>query len=306
MTEIVFSQLAKLGYKASIVSVGYLGDLEREIENRHSTGSFDEEFYQERLSRFVFRLPDSLLQARSVIIVAVPRPQIQVIFTWKGEKVPCVIPPTYVASTETDRRLENLLTGILGSENYRVAQALLPEKLLAVHSGLGSYGRNNICYVGGMGSFHQLVAFYTDFSSGEDSWQESKLMKMCEKCSACLRSCPTGAITPKRFLLRAERCISFHNERIGDFPGWIDPNWHNCIVGCLLCQTVCPENKSLLQWIEKKEEFSQEETDLLLEGKQLDRLPSSVIRKLERLELIEYLDVLSRNLSVLLNKEPCP
>ncbi|MEE9192556.1 MAG: 4Fe-4S double cluster binding domain-containing protein [Candidatus Aerophobetes bacterium] len=306
MTEIMFSQLAKLGYKASIVSVGHLGDLEQEIENYYEKGFFDEEFYKERLSRFVFRPPDSLLRARSVIIIAVPQPQIQVIFTCKGEKVPCMIPPTYVASTETDRQLENLLTGILGPENYRVAQALLPEKLLAVHSGLGSYGRNNICYVGGMGSFHQLVAFYTDFSSREDSWQESKLMKSCEKCSACLRSCPTGAITPKRFLLHAERCISFHNERIGDFPGWIDPSWHNCVVGCLLCQTVCPENKDFLQWVEEKEEFSQKETDLLLEGKQLDQLPSSVIRKLERLELIEYLNVLPRNLSVLLNREPCP
>jgi len=306
MTEIVFSQLSKLGYKANIVSVRHLGDLAQEIEDYYKKGSFDEKFYQERLSRFVFRPPDSLLQARSVIIIAVPQPQIQVIFTCKGEKVPCMIPPTYVASTETDRRLENLLTGILGPENYRVAQALLPEKLLAVHSGMGSYGRNNICYVGGMGSFHQLVAFYTDFSSREDSWQESKLMKSCEKCSACLRSCPTGAITPKRFLLHAERCISFHNERIGDFPGWIDPSWHNCIVGCLLCQTVCPENKDFLQWVEEKEEFSREETDPLLEGKQLDRLPSLVIRKLERLELIEYLNVLPRNLSVLLNKEPCP
>ena len=306
MTEIVFSQLSKLGYKVNIVSVGHVGDLEQEIGNYYKKGSFDEGFYQERLSRFVFRPPDSLLQARSIIIIAVPQPQIQVVFTWKGEKVPCTIPPTYVASTKTDRQLENLLTGILGPVNCRVAQALLPEKLLAVHSGLGSYGRNNICYVGGMGSFHQLVAFYTDFSSREGSWQESKLMKSCEKCSACLRSCPTGAITPKRFLLHAERCISFHNERIGDFPGWIDPSWHNCIVGCLLCQTVCPENKDFLQWVEEKEEFSQKETDLLLEGRQLDRLPSSVIRKLERLELIEYLNVLSRNLSVLLNKEPCP
>ncbi len=279
MTQTVFSQLAKLGYEASIVSVGHLGDLEREIENRHSTGSFEEKFYQERLNRFVFQPPDNLLDARSVIIVAVPQPQIGVIFTRGGEKVRCVIPPTYVASRETYGELENLLTRILGSENCRVAQALVPEKLLAVHSGLGSYGRNNICYVDGMRSFHQLVAFYTDFSSRGNSWQESKLMKSCEKCSACLRSCPTGAITTKRFLLHAERCISFHNERTGDFPGWMDPAWHNSVVGCLYCQTVCPENKDFLQWVEEKEEFSQEETDLLLEGKQLDRLPSSVTRK---------------------------
>ena len=303
MTEILFSELAKLRYKASIVSVRHLSDLEQEIRDCHRKGSFDEKFYQERLSRFVFRLPDSLLQARSAIIIAVPQPQIRVIFTWKEEKLPCMIPPTYVASRKTDRQLEHLLTGILGPQKYRVTQALLPEKLLAVRSGLGSYGKNNICYVDGMGSFHQLAVFYTDLPSREDVWQESKLMNSCEKCSACLRSCPTGAITPHRFLLRAERCITFHNERRGDFPDWIDSEWHHCIVGCLHCQRVCPENRDFLGWIEEKEEFSQEETELLLEGKQLDRLPSSVIRKLEQLELTEYLDVLPRNLGALLDRE---
>jgi len=303
MTEILFSQLAKLRYKASIVSVRHLSDLEQEIRDYHRKGSFDEKFYEERLRRFVFRLPDSLLQARLAIIIAVPQPQIRVIFTWKEEKLPCIIPPTYVASRKTDRQLEHLLTGILRPEKYKVAQALLPEKLLAVRSGLGSYGRNNICYVDGMGSFHQLAVFYTDLPSREDSWQESKLMKSCEKCSACLRSCPTGAITPHRFLLRAERCITFHNERRGDFPDWIDSEWHHCIVGCLHCQTVCPENRDFLGWIEEKEEFSQEETELLLQEKHLNRLPSSVIRKLEQLELTEYLDVLPRNLGALLDRE---
>jgi len=303
MTEILFSQLAKLRYKASIVSVRHLSDLEQEIRDYHRKGSFDEKFYEERLSRFVFRLPNSLLQARSAIIIAVPQPQIRVIFTWKEEKLPCIIPPTYVASRKTDGQLEHLLTGILRPQKYKVAQALLPEKLLAVRSGLGSYGKNNICYVDGMGSFHQLAVFYTDLPSREDNWQESKLLKSCEKCSACLRSCPTGAITPHRFLLRAERCITFHNERRRDFPDWIDSKWHHCIVGCLHCQRVCPENRDFLGWIEEKEEFSQKETELLLEGKQLDRLPSSVIRKLERLELIEYLDVLPRNLGALLDRE---
>jgi len=180
---------------------------------------------------------------------------------------------------------------------------LLPEKLLAVRSGLGSYGRNNICYVNGMGSFHQLVVFYTELPCEEDNWQESQLMESCEGCSACLDNCPTGAITPERFLLRAERCITFHNERREDFPTWIDPSWHKCIVGCLDCQAICPENKNILEWVEEKGEFSQEETALLLEGKMLNRLSSTLIIKLTQLDLMEYLDVLPRNLSVLLDKE---
>ena len=303
MTEALSSQLKKLGYKGRMVSIQHLDDLKEEIGDYHSHGSFDEEFYKERLSRFTFGVPDSLPQARSLIVIAVPRPQIRVVFNWKGEKLSLIIPPTYVDNEEIDRQVENLLRGVLSPKKYRVAKALLPEKLLAVRSGLGFYGRNNICYVNGMGSFHQLVVFYTELPCEEDNWQESQLMESCEGCSACLDNCPTGAITPERFLLRAERCITFHNERREDFPTWIDPSWHKCIVGCLDCQTICPENKNILEWIEEKGEFSQEETALLLEGKMLNRLSSTLIIKLKQLDLMEYLDVLPRNLSVLLDKE---
>lgn len=120
---------------------------------------------------------------------------------------------------------------------------------------------------------------------------------------ACLRNCPTGAISTDRFLLHAERCITFYNERSGDFPGWIEPRWHNCLVGCLHCQSVCPENKDFLDWIEEKEEFSEEETTLLLEVKKSRRFPSSLLTKLVQLELVDYADFLPRNLRVLFNKE---
>lgn len=301
MTEILFSQLAKLRCKGHIVSIQHLNDLQEEIENDYSKDSFDEGFYKERLSSFMFSPPDSLLRARSLIVVAAPQPQFQVTFNWSGESHSFIIPPTYLYYS--DRQLEDVLTGILSPKGYHVDRTVLPLKLLAVHSGLGRYGKNNICYVPGMGSFHRLVAFYTDLPCPEDTWQEAQVMEDCENCSACLCSCPTGAISSDRFLLRAEKCISFHNERAGDFPKWINPSWHNALVGCLCCQRVCLLNKPFLQWVENKGKFSQEETALLMEGKPLDRLPSALAIRLEQLDLIEYLNVLPRNLSVLLDKE---
>ena len=320
MTEELFSQLEERGYKGRIVSIQHLNDLQEEIKGHHRQGFFDEEFYQERLTGFAFSPPDGFPGARSLIVVAIPQPQIRVVFTWNGERLPLIIPPTYVAYEETNKQVEDLLAGILGPAGYRVAQAALPKKLLAVRSGLGAYGKNNICYVPGMGSFHRLAAFYSDLPCQEDNWQESQMMENCQNCSACLRKCPTGAIpsaspstglraglrtgTSERFLLRAERCITFHNERGSDFPfpAWLDPSWHNCLVGCLHCQRVCPQNKDFLEWIEGKEEFSQEETALLLEGGSLDQLPAATVRKLKQLDLIEYLDGLPRNLSVLFDK----
>jgi epoxyqueuosine reductase len=252
MAEELFSQLEERGYKGRMVSIQHLGDLQGEIEGHHRQGLFDEEFYQTWITRFAFSPPDSLPGARSLIVVAIPQPQVRVVFTWNAETRPLIIPPTYVGYEETNKQVEDLLAGILGAEGYRVAQATLPIKLLAVRSGLGAYGKNNICYVPGMGSFHQLAAFYSDLPCQEDNWQELQMMESCHKCSACLRNCPTGAGpstglrtgpstglrtgTPERFLLRAERCITFHNERGGDFPfpAWLDPSWHNCLIGCLV------------------------------------------------------------------------
>ena len=303
----LFLQLTERGYQGRIVSIQHLHDLQEEIEGRYREGLFDKEFYQERLAWFNFQISESLLEAKSMIVVAVPRPQSQAIFTYNGETHALALPPTYVAYEKTTKRIECLLAEILGTEGYRIARAALPLKLLAVRSGLGEYGRNNICYVPGMGSFLQLVAVYSDLPCPEDSWREVQMMKRCQRCQACRQFCPTGAIPSDRFLLRAERCIVFHNEKKGDgpFPVWIDPSWHNCLYGCFHCQRVCPEDRKFLQWVEETEEFSEEETALLLEGVARDRLPATTVRKLERLdmnELREDLNSLPRNLGVFFRK----
>lgn len=304
LVEELLLHLAELDYQGRIISIKRLRDLQKEIEGRYSQGLFDEDFYQERLSWFDFRIPNSLPEAKSLIIVAVPRPQSQAIFTGKEESRALILPPTYVAYEETKKEVEDLLGDILSAKGYDIASVKLPLKLLAVRSGLSSYGRNNVCYVDGMGSFLQLVAVYSDLPRQKDSWREVQMMKKCQNCHACRLKCPTGAISPDRFLLRAERCIVFHNERNGDipFPAWMNPLWHNCVVGCLHCQEICPENRNFLQWIEGKEEFSEEETTLLLQGATLDQLSAATVRKLRELSLIEYLDRLPRNLGVFFRK----
>lgn len=305
IAQTLYSQLKEHGYEGRLVSIQYLHALQEEIETGYRRGLFDEEFYQERLTGFAFNPPDSLPDASSLIVVAVPQPQVRITFTWGGERVPLIVPPTYLHWRETDKQVEDLLAEVLGPQGYRVAQAALPKKLLAVHSGLGTYGRNNICYMDGMGSFHRLVAFYSDLSCQEDNWRELRMMESCQKCSACLRHCPTGAITAERFLLRAERCIAFRNEKPGDvpFPAWLDPSWDDCLVGCLHCQRVCPQNKDFLEWVEEGAEFSTEETALLLQGVALERLPIETVKKLQRCDLVDLLDVIPRNLGALFDRD---
>jgi epoxyqueuosine reductase len=301
-TEKLLLRLAEHGNQGRIVSIQHLSELKDEIIERFNEGLLDEEFYLLRLSFYDFKAPATLPDAESIIVVAVPRPQAQATFTFKGKKKALILPPTYVAYQRTINSVGEFLTGILKHKGYKTARTALPLKLLAVRSGLAEYGMNNITYVSGMGSFHQLVAFYSDLPCSEDTWRQAQMMKQCENCQACRRACPTGAISSDRFLLHAERCISYRNERKGDvpFPAWIDPSWHNCLYGCLHCQRVCPVDKPFLNWVVEKEEFSPEETSLLLKGQSLDRLPRSTLEKLKNLDLADpdSLDNLPRNLRV--------
>jgi epoxyqueuosine reductase len=76
-------------------------------------------------------------------------------------------------------------------------------------------------------------------------------------------------------------------------------SFHNALVGCLDCQDVCPENAPFRQWVEPGEEFSEEESLLLL-GDADKKLPSSTHKKLQDLDLMEYVELLPRNIRAVL------
>lgn len=303
MLQEVLRQLVEQGYRGGAVSTLHLHDLRADIEARHRDGLLEAEFYEERLTSFEFQPPESLPGAASILVVAVPDPAVRITFTRNGEQFPFVVPPTYLHWREVDKRVEDAAAEILAPGGYRVAQANLPKKLTAVRSGLANYGKNNVTYVPGMGSFHRLVMLWSDLPSREDNWHDLRMMDACQKCQACQRACPAEAIGSDRFLLHAERCLTFLNEKPPDvsFPEWVDPSWHNCLVGCLHCQRACPENKKVRDWVVGDEVFSEGETALLLDGVAQERLPPETVAKLERLDLIELLEILPRNLNALLS-----
>ena len=127
------------------------------------------------------------------------------------------------------------------------------------------------------------------------------MLDLCVSCHGCERTCPTGAIAGDRFLIHAERCVTFYNEKDLDvhFPDWFKPEWHTCLAGCIECQKHCPENKQALRYIEG-EEFDEQETELFLKGVPVDELPAATREKLERNDMLNVLEVLPRNLKVLL------
>jgi len=296
----IFSDLEKNGCMGRIISVEHLNEIREEIESRHRKGLFDETLYQEVLTSFKYRKPVGLPSAKSIAVVAVPQPTIKIKFHWRGRVFSLILPPTYIDYVKIDRYVKGLMRQSLRPKSYKFIRAILPVKTLAVRSGLALYGRNNISYIPKYGSFHRLSAFFTDYPCSEDQWQEPRMLPKCQECRICVKACPAGAITEERFLIKAERCLTYLNEKPQDhqFPGWVDPLWHNAIVGCMICQRVCPYNKNVLAWSEDRGEFNEEETEYLLRGEFSGERAAKMGGKLKRVGL--DLTLFPRNLKPML------
>jgi epoxyqueuosine reductase len=298
-------QLLDADFKSTVVSTERLPDFREGFERLIEDKSLDKAFYDEIVERYGlewhFDLPASFSEAKSIIITVAPQPKVSLEFEYSGKKRYAIIPPTYIY--DTDKEIADIIAPYLKKHGYKIEGARLPTKLLAVRSGLAKYGRNNIAYIDGWGSYFRLRAFFSDIPCTNDHWQEPEAMELCSKCTACIKKCPTHAISADKFLVNAGRCLTFFNEASYDFPKWIDPAWHNCLIGCMICQDVCPANKEHTAWIMPGGEFSEEETEMILKGASKDKLPAQTSKKLEKVAMLDDFELLQRNLKVLLEKK---
>jgi epoxyqueuosine reductase len=296
----MYAALTKHGWAARSISTKQLPDLKAEIEGHHRRKLYAGAFNAMLERHLSFALPPTLPAARSIVIVAVPAPTVRVSFVVDGRAHEFIVPPQYAHHTEAKDAVRATLAETVASRGFGLESAArLPLKLLAAGSGLGMYGRNNIVYVPTMGSHHQLVAFFSDAPSADD-WDEPLVMARCQDCPACVKACPTAAIAGERFLLHAERCLTFFNEDPGDFPDWIDPRWHNALVGCVECQRVCPANAEVADERRPLIEFDAGETQALVSGARLEQLAPPTVAKLVDAGLYECIEALPRNLAALL------
>jgi epoxyqueuosine reductase len=288
------------GFKARIVSIQRLAEVKEDIEKLKRQGLPDKHLAEVYL-QFDYDVTASLPGVQSLLIIAIPQPMTRATFSWRNKVYTGDIPPTYIGKTD-DARVKDTLTTIIGPD-FKLVRVSLPVKTLAVKSGLAQYGKNNITYVPGFGSYHRLVAFATDRSWQEDSWNESKMMKICEACNKCRENCPTHCIPADRFLLHAENCLTWHNEREDIFVNWIKPEWHHMLIGCMRCQLVCPVNRDQLNKIVPGVAFSEEETARLLQKSPWDTLSDETRRKLTEIAMDDSYEVLARNLEVLIKAQ---
>jgi len=294
-------EMERQGFKAKTISVQHLPELQEDIDKFQRQGLLDKHLTELYL-QFKYDTATALPDAATVFIISIPQPVTRARFAWRGRVCIADVPPTYIGRAD-DARVKKALTGILEPAGFRLERARLPAKTLAVRGGLARYGRNNITYIPGFGSYQRLLAFFSDCPCQQDNWGELKMMAACEKCFKCGENCPTRCIPTDRFLLHAENCLTWQNEQEKALAAWIKPEWHNALIGCMRCQLVCPVNKNQVGKIVPGPLFSEEETDLLLRKPPLDKLPEELRRKLAAIAMDDSYDVFARNLDVLMKSQ---
>jgi hypothetical protein len=86
--EKLFSIIEEHGWQGRIVPFSRIADIRKRISDLFEQRLIDEVFCREQLSFFSFDPPVDLHDVRSIIIVAVPTPQMRVFFHWQGRRVP--------------------------------------------------------------------------------------------------------------------------------------------------------------------------------------------------------------------------
>ncbi len=280
--------------------------IERLETLRNDLARFAEETELNRFQRYIvqemytLRVPDDLpFTPRSIAIAVVPGyARRDVTFTLDNRAYTFPTPAWEIDPAHTRKGV----TALLQAQGMQVAFApQLPRKRLAVCAGISLYGRCNITFAPGMGSFNNIYTFFTDRTPESDPWRPIAALERCANCAICQRACPTGAILPDRFLIDNLRCLTAVNENRepAQFPEWIPDSAHNAVVQCLRCQNVCPENRPYLDRIGLPAAFDAAETALLLDGAAYDAMPDAMRAKVDNLGLKGYLPALPRNIRAL-------
>lgn len=115
----------------------------------------------------------------------------------------------------------------------------LLERLYGRYAGLGWVGKNTMLISPKIGSYYLLAGLALNRELSYDKPTPDH----CGSCNRCLKACPTDAF-PQERVLDAGRCIAYFTiEHRGAIPEEFRPGIGDWVMGCDVCQEVCPWNR---------------------------------------------------------------
>ncbi len=280
------------GVKLRVVPISCLSYIKDDLQKLAASGNLNS--FQSWIVQEKYALDAPQDSFRSIIIAAMPLRLVNLEFKQDGKSVRDVLGVSPTGAYDCIKELAE------GAGHTIETIEWLPMKRLGVCSGLSEYGRNNITYIDGLGSFFELSAYLTDMECDDYTWREAKASDVCGDCNKCVANCPTGAILPERFLIDNEKCLTRHNEWGSDpFPDWIPKSAHHSITGCWRCQRICPLNAGIFDSAKETVVFDDEETALLLSSTPFEQLPPPLLDKMNPLDMGWLYESLPRNLKAM-------
>ena len=128
--------------------------------------------------------------------------------------------------------------GTAGSKAY-VDTGPLSERALASQAGIGWVGKHSLLIHKDQGSWLWLgeIVSRAELALDEPSADH------CGTCRRCIDACPTGAILESLRSVDSRKCLSYWNiEHRGEIPQELHRPMGNWLLGCDICQEVCPWN----------------------------------------------------------------
>lgn len=197
----------------------------------------------------------------------------------------------YVASNSAYHAARRIEIAIKEEGYEAISNAHIAIKPYLLKMGVGETGRNSLVSVDGLGTrFHAQIVL-TDMPLDADKPRNPRFVSdLCASCSACVKACPAGAILEDG-KIDIDRCLRARDD--GEIvPEDMRPLYKNRILGCDVCQDVCPRNIG-----QKKTEADRELKSLvtlenLLDGK-VKELADKIGRNYARKERIRLKAVLA-------------
>ncbi len=173
--------------------------------------------------------------ARSVLIYAIPY------YTGPAENLSlyAVSRDYHLYMRELSERLIAGLSSANPGERFLAFSDHSPidERAAAVRAGLGRFGKNGLLITEKYGTLVFLGEVFSDAEApvGLPLFP----MRGCEGCGACLRACPTGALSGEG------ECLSALTQTKGELPeeAFRLMRQYHTVWGCDLCQLACPHTR---------------------------------------------------------------
>jgi epoxyqueuosine reductase len=137
--------------------------------------------------------------------------------------------------------------GIPRSSLRFFSNSRIPEKPLCAASGLGTYGKNGLTLVPGLGSLFIIAGAVIPLPSPRSFPAVTAAAgDPCGSCRLCIQACPAGAIVQPGIVDPA-RCLQGSAASATTLGPEVMSRWGVRLYGCQACQDACPHNKGLTE-----------------------------------------------------------